>query len=59
MEFLIAVASINTMVICRLEKHGVEREHLVMMNYSSMEKRQQAKKHTEFKADVYLKPLCR
>ena len=61
---------INTLVTCRLEKyrtktitwlekHGVEFEHLVMMNYRSMEERQQAKKHTEFKADVYLKPLCR
>lgn len=61
---------VNTLVTCRLEKyrtktitwlekHGVEFEHLVMMNYSSMEERQQAKKHSEFKADVYLKSLCR
>ncbi|MHC4140079.1 MAG: hypothetical protein ACYSR1_09565 [Planctomycetota bacterium] len=42
-----------------VRKHGEGFEHLMMMNYSSMEKCQQAKKHSEFKADVYLKSLCR
>ncbi len=41
-----------------VREHGAGLEHLVMMNHSSMEKCQQAKKHSEFKADVYLKFLC-